>query len=191
MAGRGVRIIAGAFRGLRLEVPRGLDVRPTADRVREALFSILGARVEGAAVLDCFSGTGALGIESLSRGAERVVFVESHRTALAALRKNLERLPEPVRARVLERDALSPADWPGDVLPVDIVFADPPYRKGLAMSVLDSLHPEDALSPGGLLVLEHEAEIEPEHPGWETLRRKTYGDTGLSFFGARQETRDS
>lgn len=119
-----MRIIAGEHRGRRLKTPPGLDVRPTSDRVREALFSILGDRVEGARVLDLFAGSGALAIEALSRGADSAVLVDSDRRAIDAIRANVEAIG-PAEARVVQRDALA---WlrtaSGEY---DLVFLDPPY----------------------------------------------------------------
>jgi 16S rRNA (guanine966-N2)-methyltransferase len=119
-----VRVIAGAYKGRRLQTPPGLDVRPTSDRVREALFSILGDRVDGSRVLDLFAGSGALAIEALSRGADSAVLVESDRRAVAAIRANLDAIGD-AGARVEPVDALA---WlrraRGEY---DLVFLDPPY----------------------------------------------------------------
>jgi 16S rRNA (guanine966-N2)-methyltransferase len=117
-----VRIVAGEYKGRRLRMPRGAPTRPTADRVREALFSMLGD-VTGARVLDLYAGSGALGIEALSRGAESAVFVESDRQALVALRRNLEAVG--VDAEVRSQDALRFIARPEGVF--DLVFCDPPY----------------------------------------------------------------
>jgi 16S rRNA (guanine966-N2)-methyltransferase len=121
-----VRVVAGLYRGRRLQAPAGRSTRPTSDRVREALFSILGPSVEGARVLDIFAGSGALGIEALSRGAAEAVFVDSDARAVAAVRANLEAVG--AEARVHRRDAFgwlaSPASGGGTF---DLVFADPPY----------------------------------------------------------------
>jgi 16S rRNA (guanine966-N2)-methyltransferase len=125
-----VRVIAGELGGRRLRVPRGRAVRPTSDRVREALFSILGEIVHGARVLDLFAGSGALGIEALSRGAERAVFVERDPTAAAVVRANLQGLavpPERAELRVVDaRQAVVTARRRRETY--DLVFIDPPYR---------------------------------------------------------------
>jgi 16S rRNA (guanine966-N2)-methyltransferase len=119
-----VRIIAGEFRGRRIEAPPGLGTRPMLDRVREALFSTLQPRLPDAVVLDLFAGSGSLGLEALSRGARQVRFVERGAPALAALRKNVEALRARSRVEVLVADALKPSSW----LPsVDVAFLDPPY----------------------------------------------------------------
>lgn len=179
-----VRVIAGSYRGLRLETRRGEAVRPTADRVKEALFSILGSALDGAAVVDCFAGTGALGIEALSRGAGRVAFVENDARTLSLLRKNLNRLSVPVSVSVsvLEDDGLRPERWGRGVLPVDVILADPPYRRGLGGRLLEAIDPGTALSPGGILVLEHEKDDVPGNARWQAAARRRYGDTVLSLY---------
>lgn len=151
-----MRIIAGEHRGRILKSPKGKGTRPMLDRVREALFSSLGMRVEDARVLDLFAGTGSLGLESLSRGAGSARLVESDRTALAALRANVETLALTQRAEVVSGDALEPASW-GEA-PFDVVFFDPPYpllqaahTRGRLLAALEALLGEH-LAPGGCVV---------------------------------------
>ena len=149
------RIIAGRFRGRRLEVPRGKDVRPTTDRMRERLFSMLAhsryPALEGARVADLFAGTGALGLEALSRGAEQVTFVEKVRPSLACLHANIETLGVEEQASVMPIDArrLGSAQTP-----YDIIFMDPPYREGLVPQTLDRLRDQGWLRPGTLIICE-------------------------------------
>lgn len=179
-----IRIIAGEFKGRRLSVPEGRGVRPTAERVREALFSILGERVVGARVLDACSGTGALGLEALSRGAREVVFVESDRGAALRLRENIEILGASARCAVHEADV---AAWLRDtrrVSPFDLILADPPYaaeteRRLLARAAAGCLGRE------GWLVLERGASGAPEtEVGGDLVRFRTarYGATCLDFY---------
>lgn len=175
-------MVAGRFRGFRVETCRGFRVRPTADRVKEALFSILDPRLPDSVVVDCFAGTGSLGIEALSRGASQVTFVENDPESLAVLRGNLERLPGPGNWSVIREDGLRPAHWRAACLPADLILADPPYRKGMGEQLLQKLGEADSLCCEGLLVLEHEMNTEPEHPRWEVVDRRRYGDTGLSFY---------
>src|SRR5215204_512227 len=148
-----MRVIAGAYGGRRLQAPPGTDTRPTADRVREALFSILGARVEGARVLDLFAGSGALGLEALSRGAAQVTFVESAPAALAALRANLAALG--AGAEVVRADALR---WlhaaSRGARQYDLVFLDPPYRRAAELGAPLSDPLPAVLAPGALVVAE-------------------------------------
>ena len=177
----GVRVTGGSFRGRRLDTLPGLGMRPTSDKVKEALFAILGPRLAGARVVDVFAGTGALGIEALSRGAERVVFVERDAASLALLRRNLQALGDPRGALVVPGDGLRPETWNSGGA-VDLILADPPYRKGWPEQLLEALSAGGALAAGGLLVIEHETGVEPIRPEWEALQRRRYGDTTLSFF---------
>jgi 16S rRNA (guanine966-N2)-methyltransferase len=181
--GRGsIRVIAGRYRGLRLATRPGREVRPTADRVKEALFSILGHDLTGAAVVDCFAGSGGLGIEALSRGARRVLFVERDPVTARLLEENLGRLRDAPETRVIVGDALVPPVWLGAAPPADLILADPPYGGGVAEAFLAALRPEEALRAGGRLALEHEAAIEPGGRGWVAATRRRYGSTGISIF---------
>lgn len=179
-----IRIIAGTFRGRRIRVPEGERVRPTADRVREALFDILGPSIEGARVLDLFAGTGALGLEAASRGAAQVVLVERDRAVLAVLRDNVRDLGVHDRVRIravdVERFLAGPAG-PG---PYDLVLADPPYARAALGAVLTGLGRPGWLAPGATVVFESEARNDPESPpgGWLHARRAVYGRVALDFF---------
>jgi 16S rRNA (guanine966-N2)-methyltransferase len=184
-----VRVIAGELKGQRLVAPRGWKVRPTSDRVREATFSALGERVEGATVLDLFSGTGALAIEALSRGAARaVLFDRDTRPALG----NVERLGLGARAELVRADVerwlgqVSDGPWAGKF---DLVFVDAPYR--LADRVgqeLDTQLPR-LLDEGGRAVVESGARAPLRIKSLERLRQRRYGATDVSFYGHRGEGR--
>lgn len=187
-AGTGLRVVAGDYRGRRLRVPEGCDVRPTADRVREALFSSLGARIPGASVVDVFAGTGALGLEALSRGADQVAFIDNGRRAVQAIRDNLESLG--AAGHVVQADALNPAVWSRLALPVDVVLADPPYGRGLAPRLLQVLADVEALAPGGVVVVEHEAGMALDHPAWSPQDRRRYGDTEVSVFALARSAKE-
>ena len=181
-----MRVIGGRFGGRALAAPRGDRTRPTTDRVREALFSILGD-LRGAVVADLYAGSGALGIEALSRGAERVVFVESARAALQSIEKNLAALhvdrttatliPVPVRRAGPALVAQGP---------YDVVFCDPPWAElSAAVDALESLLRLDLLSPAGALVLEHPASAaSPEQLADQLVRAsvRRWGDTAVSLF---------
>jgi len=170
-----MRIIAGEFRGRTLKAPPDRQDRPTSDRVREAWFSILGAELAGARVLDLFAGSGALGLEALSRGARQVDFVEVSKSSLAALRANVAALDVEARVRIHRRDAL--AFVAGlDARSYDIAFADPPYRTGAARQIVTLFRQRPFAR---LLGVEHSART--ELPGDETRR---YGDSALTFFRA-------
>ncbi len=155
-----MRIIAGRFRGRRLSAPRGMKIRPTADRVRESLFSIIAARVKGARVLDLFAGTGALGLEALSRGAASALFVDTGRPAIAAIRNHIKMLGVSDQCRVIRRDArdtnrLVPL-LPGGK-PADLIFMDPPYGRNLVPACLASLRASGLAAHDGLIIAEHHA----------------------------------
>ena len=181
-----MRITGGEFCGRTLKVPKTDAVRPTQDRVREALFGILQAEVPGAAFLDLFAGTGAVGLEALSRGAASATFVESNRRHLAALRENVAscRLRASA-AEVVTADAyrwIASYSGPG----FSIGFADPPYALGEARgyaSVLATLAARGVIRPGGLFAAEMTAvQAAEETPGWELLRDRRYGRTRLCLW---------
>ena len=185
-----MRIIGGTRRGLKLaEVGAGdtaAHLRPTSDRVREAIFNLLmngphGNPVEGARVLDLFAGTGALGLEALSRGAARVAFVDDGTAARALLRANIEKMQAMGTTDVWRRDAtrMGPNRGPGYTL----VFLDPPYGKGLGEAALVSLAEGGWLAPGALVVWEEgAAPVPPE--GFTLLDRRRYGDTTVTLLKA-------
>jgi 16S rRNA (guanine966-N2)-methyltransferase len=164
-----MRIIAGEHRGRRLTAPPG--ARPTADRVREALFSILGDRVRGARVLDLFAGSGALGIEALSRGAAQATFVDDDPGAAAAIRANLREL----EAAVIRRDAATfLRDAPDQY---DLVFLDPPYRHGPRLGRELSELVAASLAPGGLAISESDRREPLDLPDLTLDDERRYGDT--------------
>ena len=179
--------MAGRFGGRTLETPAGRSVRPTADRVKEALFASLAPLLPGAQVVDCFAGTGALGIEALSRGAARAVFVERDFETTLLILKNLRRLGiGEEEATVLRADAHDPQAWAGRALPADIVLADPPYAPDAGNRFLAGLAGVAALREEGRVVIEHAVRSEPLHPAFALLWRRRYGDTAVSVF-ARSE----
>lgn len=179
-----MRIVAGRWRGRRIVAPPGRAVRPTADRVREAVFSILGERVRGASVLDLFAGTGALGFEALSRGAARAVFVESDGRALDALRRNAASLGAG-EARLVAMDfraALQRLRAVGERF--DVIFLDPPYGKGLAADAAGRIARAGLAAPGALVVVE-EAACAPRGgfpADWAAAAERRYGDTAVTLF---------
>jgi 16S rRNA (guanine966-N2)-methyltransferase len=171
-----VRIVAGEWRGRRLRAPAGERVRPTADRVREAWMSIVGPALPGARVLDLFAGSGALGLEALSRGAEHATFVDEHPKSVAALQANADDLGALDRCTIRREDAQRFADRI-EGAPYDVAFADPPYRQGLAAKVAVRW----LNAPfSAVLGVEHAAG-EPMPDGGDTRR---YGDTAITFFRA-------
>ena len=180
-----MRVIAGSARGRTLVAPAGRGTRPTADRVRQAVFNILGA-VEGSRCLDLFAGTGGMAIEALSRGAAEAVLVERDPGALRAIRANLSRLGWEERARVLPRDvfwALSRLDQRGQRF--DLIFLDPPYERGLVARTASAA--ARLLAETGRMVVEHSRRELPGEEGLRRLRRAAYGDTVISIYSVAEE----
>ncbi|MBI5141667.1 MAG: 16S rRNA (guanine(966)-N(2))-methyltransferase RsmD [Nitrospirae bacterium] len=177
-----MRIVGGLAKGRRLKSPVG-DVRPTASRVRESIFNILQGRVEGATFLDLFAGSGAVGLEALSRGAEHVVFVEENRARAEAVERFARELGWSGRASVMKMSASKYLARP-DARGFDIVFVDPPYRTSDMPEVLPVILACDTVAPGGILVLEHLSNAVPAETldGFNAGRRYRYGDTMLSVF---------
>jgi 16S rRNA (guanine966-N2)-methyltransferase len=180
-----MRIVGGEGRGRRLRAPRGLRTRPTAERVREALFDIVGPAVAGTRVLDLFAGTGAVGIEALSRGAARAVFVEKDPAALRALRANLAAVgASRAQARVVGDDALGCLDrLAAEEGAFDLVFLDPPYDGALAQRALARLAGSALLGPGARVVVQHFVKTAVTAPAGLVPARepRRFGDTALTF----------
>ncbi len=184
-----MRVVGGRLKGRNLASPSSREIRPTADRLRESLFNILfhayGDPIAGARVLDLFAGTGALGIEAISRGAAFALFVDNGAEARALLRNNVETLGLGGVTRVFRRDAtdLGPAH---PVEPFSLAFLDPPYGKGLAKQALASLRDGKWLTPGALIVVEEAKAASFEPPeGFEEWERRVYDDTEFVFLKAR------
>jgi 16S rRNA (guanine966-N2)-methyltransferase len=180
-----MRIVAGKFRGKQLTSPGDDSIRPTADRVRESVFNILASRLgpnfDGLRVLDLFAGTGALGLEALSRGAANVVFVDTGAEARGLIRDHIEAFGAGGVAKLLRRDAtaLGPA---GTMGPVDLVFLDPPYAGGLGERALASLRDGGWLKPATVLVLEESSEAVLDLPdGFALEERREYGAAAVHF----------
>ncbi|HHN67960.1 MAG TPA: 16S rRNA (guanine(966)-N(2))-methyltransferase RsmD [Thermopetrobacter sp.] len=181
-----MRIVGGALKGRRIAAPKGLDVRPTTDRVRETVFNILihmddAPALTGARVIDLFAGSGGLGLEAASRGADFVLFVDTAEKARAAIRANVMELGLAGKTKIWRRDATKM----GDAAPMrafDIALLDPPYGRGLAERALVSLKEGGWLTPGALAVVEESARVEVRLPAGFTMRReKRHGDTRLLF----------
>jgi 16S rRNA (guanine966-N2)-methyltransferase len=173
-----VRIIAGTHRGQRIEAPPGSGTRPTSDRVRENVFNILGS-VEDGTVLDLYAGSGAMGLEALSRGAAQAVFVERDADAVRAIERNLDRLK--LRATVLRQDAL--AVLAADARKYDLVFVDPPYDMYSDLEPKLARRLPSVLSDGGVVVVETDARVQPALPLDERTSRK-YGSARITVYDA-------
>jgi len=192
-----VRVVAGKWGGRTIRAPRGTSVRPTTDRVREAVFSMLGDGAEGSVVLDLFAGTGAMAIEALSRGAAGAVLVESSPAALGALRANLASLEaEGAVCLPLDyREAVRRLSAKGRTF--DLVFLDPPYGKGLVGLSAGLLSRAGILAPGAVVVAERASRdpVETLPAGWRERADRRYGDTRITLYdvpgprGQKQEDR--
>lgn len=187
-----MRIIGGSARSRSLETPKGQDTRPTQALVREALFDMLQRDVQDATVLDLFAGSGALGLESLSRGAASAMFVEKARSAAMVVDRNIEKLGFGERATLLSMDwrqALSRLAAQGKAF--DLVFLDPPYRLSL-VPVLALLVDQSLLAPGAVLALEHGKGLGPEMASPFSLRRRrAYGDTEITLLQYEGDSTDA
>src|SRR5215471_11531359 len=151
-----MRVIGGIYGGRRLRTPAGLAVRPTSDRLRETLFNVLTPDIEGASFLDICAGSGAAGIEALSRGAAASTFVEVSRRACSAIEANLAMLGIDSEAQIVNRDAVKAIKWlASQDQRFGIVFFDPPYSSGIYSQVMQTVADSGVLAPGGVLVVEH------------------------------------
>ena len=183
-----MRIIGGKYRSRVLADFAGEEVRPTSDRAKESLFNILATKTYGARVLDLFSGSGALGLESLSRGAKEVVFNDFSKDSLAILKKNLAALKIPVNgeeAKVMHGDYLvSLENVRGQF---DLIFLDPPYRFDYGIKALEKIAQKELLTDNGVVVYERDRAFEGEIAGLEKYDERKYGKTYLTFFRKEQK----
>jgi len=189
-----MRVIAGSAKGRKLFTPGKLTIRPTPDKVKGALFNILGTSVKGSSFLDLFSGTGAVGIEAISRGARSVTFIEQDRRAMDLLRRNLKRCDfdsgEEIHISVKEGEAVETLrDFFGQNLSFDIIFLDPPYQTDLADKVLDTLAKYRLLGESGSIIVEHsyKKDLSATIGNIMLVREYRYGDTGLSRYSMAGE----
>ena len=175
-----MRIIAGSHRGRRIAAPKGAHTRPTGDRVREALFDLVGP-VDGASVLDLYAGSGALGLEALSRGAARCVFAETDPAACRVIRRNLEQLGL-VGGRVVQRDAIALLRGEASAgVRHELVLADPPYERWADVEPDLAAHVPAVVAPSGLVVVETSARSEPRLP-LDLVTSRRYGSARLTVF---------
>lgn len=183
-----MRVIAGSARRLQLKTVKGMETRPTTDRIKETLFNMLQNDIEGCTFLDLYSGSGAIGIEALSRGAGRAVFVENNREALNCIKENLRFTGLADKGTVMQNDVLSAINVLKDRF--DIVFMDPPYHKEIEKETLARLAKSDIINEASVIIVE--AALETEFPyitdyGYEIIREKLY-KTNKHVFIKRRNT---
>ncbi|MCH5584953.1 16S rRNA (guanine(966)-N(2))-methyltransferase RsmD [Shimazuella sp. AN120528] len=179
-----MRIIAGSAKGIRLKMVPGNHVRPTADRVKESLFSVIGPFFDGGKGLDLFTGTGSLGLEAISRGMDQVYFVDQSAVSLRIARENAVHCGFSDQAVFLRRDARSVLKYfATKSLQFDLIFLDPPYHENLLQPVLSLIQEKSLLSPEGLLVVEHPhtLSILSSDSSFVTSRELSYGDTTITL----------
>ena len=179
-----MRIVGGKYKGQRISAPKGLATRPTTDRTRESLFNILGNRIsfDGLRVLDLFAGSGALGLEAISRGASYCLFVDESSAARGSIRQNVENLQLTGVTKIFRRDAVKLGS-PGAIQPFDLVFADPPYTKGLGEKAAKIAAQNGWFCEHGIFILEEAKDSYPEQiRGFNCLDRRDYGDTAIGLF---------
>jgi 16S rRNA (guanine966-N2)-methyltransferase len=181
-----MRIVGGEFRGRALATPKTNDIRPTIDRTRESLFNIIGHvypdALDGTRVIDLFAGTGAVGLEALSRGCRTALFVENGVEGRGLLWENIDSFGLHGRARILRRDATSLGTI-GNIEPFNFLFADPPYGQKLGERALHAAHAGGWLVPGALVVLEEKADVELDvDPVFKPLESRMFGDTRVEFY---------
>ncbi|MCQ2547496.1 MAG: 16S rRNA (guanine(966)-N(2))-methyltransferase RsmD [Clostridia bacterium] len=177
-----MRIIAGDWKGRKIEAPLGRDVRPTSEKVKEAMFSMLMPYVDGAVVLDLFAGTGGLGLEALSRGADKCYFSDNSRESISLLSRNIANCKGEEYSVVLSGDYLRNLERINEKL--DIIIMDPPYWDGLYETAFNSIYDLDLLKAGGVIVAEHNKDvILPENiKAFHRIKERQYGSIVLSIF---------
>lgn len=177
-----MRVITGSARGRRLKEPKGLEIRPTTDRVKEAIFSIIQFEVEGRRVLDLFGGTGQMGIEALSRGAAQCVFVDMRRDAVQMMRENLEHTGLIDRAEIVQSDALAYLERSAGKF--DVMFVDPPYGSEIVNKVLQAVARIDKVSENGIIICENNSNYDwPSVPKPYTLQKEyRYGNVQVAVY---------
>lgn len=184
-----MRIISGSARGLKLNTPLNNDIRPTTDRVKESMFNIISSQVYDSIVLDLFSGSGALGIESISRGAKEAYFCDKSKESIRVLKSNIEKTRFNEKSHIMNQDYKSALKkLSSKKLTFDLIFVDPPYYEGLFEDVLKLIDENGVLDEDGIIVVEHDADIKMEDVGkLHIYKEKKYGITMLTFYSLEEE----
>ena len=180
-----MRVISGSKKGYKLKGPKGKDIRPTEDRIKESLFNILGYINEGSTALDLFAGSGSIGIEFLSRGASKVYFIDKSYWSIRAIKENLIRTKLEEKAVVIKNDAIKGIRMLDTKnIKFDYIFADPPYGENLIIRILENIWNQDILKMNGTIILEHEKSLVlgNEVHGFRRMDFRNYGGKSLSFY---------
>ena len=177
-----MRVIGGSEKSKKISCPSAKQVRPTSDRVREALFNILGLQVKGITFIDGFAGSGSVGIEALSRGAGYVYFIDNHRRCIQAIRQNIARLEVHNRARIINNDILKGLEKIANKgVKADLIFLDPPYGTKQSLLACEHILEINLINKAGIVVLESYRKDEMSIAGWCQFDQRCYGDTKLTF----------
>lgn len=187
-----MKVISGSLKGKSLKTLKGLDIRPTPNKVKEALFNILGDKIVDARFLDLFAGAGSVGIEALSRGAGEVLFVENDKKAVQLIKENLERCGIKEQCDIVFQNGIDFLKaMKKNPQKFDLIFLDPPYHTSSGESAMEEIGKADILAKDGLVILEHfhKMEIKETHGILKRYRERRFGDTCLSFFNKEQEER--
>ncbi len=177
-----MRIIAGSARGTKLKAPKGLAVRPTSDRVREALFNIIGSRVIDSVFIDLFAGSGAVGLEALSRGADYCIFVDIKRENIKLIGENLAKTKLQGKARLICSEAYKVLETlTAEKIKADLIYIDPPYSQDKLEQITDRIIALGLVNSSGMIVVEHAARNNSWVKVYSDARQKFYGDTALTF----------
>ena len=180
-----MRVTGGYYRNSMIKSPKGRNVRPTSDRVREALFNILAQKTEGAFFLDLFAGSGTVGIEALSRGAEKCIFIENNNYCVKIINENLNRLNIKEKSILIKGDVIATlngrmTDYQGAT---DIIYCDPPYNNNCSEGLREAVYSNNLMNKGGLLIIEHSQKTElKEDAFWQIKDKRKYGEVALTFF---------
>lgn len=180
-----MRVISGTRKGHKLKSPKGLNTRPTQDRIKESLFNILGNIGEGSLVLDLFSGSGSIGIEFLSRGSKKCYFIDNSSNSIKIIRENLNITRFNNKSKIYKKDVFRAIQFlSSEGLRFDYIFMDPPYKRGLVSSVLEFIDENDILKSGGLIIIEHENELELADFifNLDKVDKRKYGSKTISFY---------
>lgn len=180
-----MRVISGDKKGFKLKAPKGSNTRPTEDRIKESLFNILRNIKKDSIVLDLFAGSGSIGIEFLSRGAKEAYFIDNSYESINCIKENLNHTNLKDKSKVFKIDAFKGLTKFNNNIKFDYIFADPPYRKGIALKLLKTIDKINVLSESGILIIEHEDSLNLDTQPISQLKRKDYrkyGNKSLSFY---------